>query len=128
MSAAGLISLALVNQSFTPEMLQSAISTVFQDLSILVGEVERGTLVYVDSPNYALLARATQTIRNLLDRMIVPSHNMARAAGHQAGVLVDSMDVSALDDGGLGLWGTNSFQDFEINFWDNLAGHPFLNH
>ena len=34
-------------------------SKVFQDLSILVGKIERGTLVYNDSPNYALLARAT---------------------------------------------------------------------
>ncbi|KAE8148251.1 hypothetical protein BDV25DRAFT_141966 [Aspergillus avenaceus] len=110
LSAAGLISLTLANQSYTST---TDMPRVFRDLSILVGEVECGTLVYVDSPNYALLSQATQTIKSLLDRMVLPfsaSHNMP-----------------ILNDGGWGLWDDSSFQDFEINFWHTLAEHPFLN-
>jgi hypothetical protein len=62
LSAAGLISVTLANQSYANELSETDVSKIFQDLSILVGEVLRGTLVYVDSPNYALLSEAAQTI------------------------------------------------------------------
>ncbi|KAE8164039.1 hypothetical protein BDV40DRAFT_311126 [Aspergillus tamarii] len=113
LSAAGFISLTLANQSYANTTLQMDMSRVFQDLSILVGEVECGTLVYIDSPNYALLSQATQTIKCLLDRMITPFN-----ASHS---------MTILNDGSWGLWDDSSFQDFEINFWHNLAEHPFLN-
>lgn len=95
LSAAGLISITFVNRSFATENLQTSMSRVFQDLSILVGEIERGTLVYIDSPNYALLARATQTIKSLLDRMISPSHNMTTVSSNQPVVLVESEQMAA---------------------------------
>ncbi|KAJ5136703.1 hypothetical protein N7448_005257 [Penicillium atrosanguineum] len=127
LSAAGLISLTLVNQSYAMEALHTGMSKVFQDLSILVGEVEHGTLVYVDSPNYSLLVRATQTIKSLLHRMLSPLHNKTTATGNQPIELAESEQMAALDDATWGLWDNNSLQDFEINFWDHLAGHPFLN-
>jgi hypothetical protein len=130
LSAAGLISLTLANQSHANETPQSGISKIFQDLSILVGEVESGTLVYVDSPNYALLSQATQTIKSLLDRMIFPSHishSMAATSGNPSVGLAGSGNITALNDGSWGLWDDSSLQDFEINFWHNLADHPFLN-
>ena len=91
-----------------------------------MGEIERGTLVYIDSPNYALLSRATQTIRTLLDRMIAPSH-MTTDSGNQPVLPASSEQMAPLDDVNWDLWDNNGFQDFEINFWHNLAGHPFLN-
>ncbi|KAJ6186616.1 hypothetical protein N7519_007917 [Penicillium mononematosum] len=130
LSAAGLISLTLANQSHANETGQSDISKIFQDLSILVGEVESGTLVYVDSPNYALLSRATQTIKSLLDRMISPSHishSTAATSGTPSVGLAGSENITTLNDGSWGLWDDSSFRDFEINFWHNLADHPFLN-
>ncbi|KAJ5293032.1 uncharacterized protein N7443_008985 [Penicillium atrosanguineum] len=127
LSAAGLISLTLINQSYAMEALHTGMSKVFQDLSILVGEVEHGTLVYVDSPNYSLLVRATQTIKSLLHRMLSPLHNKTTATGNQPIELAESEQMAALDDATWGLWDNNSLQDFEINFWDHLAGHPFLN-
>ncbi|KAJ5115743.1 hypothetical protein N7456_000091 [Penicillium angulare] len=126
LSAAGLISLTLIKRSFVTENSQISTSKVFQDLSILVGEIERGTLVYMDSPNFILLTRATQTIKSLLDRMMYPFQNMASELDTQISVPVGSEDIVGLD-GNWGLWDSNSFQDFEINFWHNLAGHPFLN-
>ncbi|KZF23908.1 hypothetical protein L228DRAFT_260654, partial [Xylona heveae TC161] len=128
LSAAGLISLTLINRSFATETLYSSISKVFQDLSILVGEIECGTLVYVDSPNYALLARASETIKSLLDRIMSPLCNMTTALGNQPDMQVESDQMTTSEDGTWGLWDSNSLQDFEINFWHNLAVHPFLSH
>jgi hypothetical protein len=123
--AAGLISIALVNRSLAVENHQTCISKVFQDLSLPVGEVERvelGTLVYVNSPNYALLSRTTQTIRTLLERMISHSYNMTTTSGDQPVALADSEQMAGLDDVSWDLWENNNFQDFEINSWHNLTG------
>lgn len=125
LSAAGLICLTLVNQGFATEIPDLSVSKVFQDLSILVGEIERGTLVYIDSPNFALLARAAQTIKSLLDRML--THSMAAIPGTQPDLLPDSEPMATLEGGSWGLWDSSNLQDFEINFWHNLADHPFLN-
>lgn len=128
LSAAGFICLTLVNQSSTTEIPDISVSKVFQDLSILVGEIERGTLVYIDSPNYALLARASQTIKSLLDRILTPLQSVAAMPGNQSALLLGSETMATLEDGNWGLWDNSNYQEFEINFWDNLAGHPFLNH
>ncbi|KAJ5806309.1 uncharacterized protein N7503_003911 [Penicillium pulvis] len=125
LSAAGLICLTLVNQGFATDIPDLSVSKVFQDLSILVGEIERGTLVYIDSPNFALLARAAQTIKSLLDRML--THSMAAMPGTQPDLLPDSETMATLEGGSWGLWDSSNLQDFEINFWHNLADHPFLN-
>lgn len=129
LSAAGLVSLHLANQSYANEMLEMDISKIFQDLSILVGEIVSGTLVYVDSPNYALLSEASQTIKSLLDRMILPlqiSQRMGTTSGNRSAALPGSEPMGTLNDGGLDLWYDSNFQDFEMSFWHHLAGHPFL--
>lgn len=103
---------------------------VFRDLSILVGEVESGTLVYVDSPNYDLLCQATQTIKSLLSRMICPSHmshNMEGTSGNQGLGHAGSEDMANWNGENWGLWDDSGFYDFEMNFWHGLAAHPFLN-
>lgn len=93
-----------------------------------MGEIERGTLVYIDSPNYALLARASQTIKSLLDRILTPLPSVAAMPGNQSALLLGSETMATLEDGNWGLWDNSNYQEFEINFWHNLAGHPFLNH
>ncbi|KAJ5420624.1 hypothetical protein N7465_003143 [Penicillium sp. CMV-2018d] len=130
LSAAGLISLTLANQSCTNELLQTDMPKVFRDLSILVGEVESGTLVYVDSPNYDLLCQATQTIKSLLSRMICPSHishNMESTSGNQGLGHAGSEDMANWTGENWALWDDSGFYDFEMNFWHGLAAHPFLN-
>ncbi|RFN46915.1 taurine catabolism dioxygenase taud/tfda [Fusarium flagelliforme] len=126
LSAAGVICLRLVNQSSSLTFPQANISKVFQDLSILVAEIERGTLVYVDSPNYALLARATQIIKSLLDRVISSSFKTGTIVEPQQQTAENAEQWSALNDTNLGLWDNSGLQDFETNFWLNLADHPFL--
>ncbi|OJJ94663.1 hypothetical protein ASPACDRAFT_1908912 [Aspergillus aculeatus ATCC 16872] len=131
LSAAGLISMTLVNRGFAPIALPSGgISKVFQELSILVGEIERGTLVYIDSPNYALLSRATQTIKSILDRSMSfqpLQPGTATVSGEQLNMITAPEQPEAFDDGSWGLWDHMNLQEFEINFWHQLAGHPSLN-
>ncbi|GKZ85533.1 hypothetical protein AnigIFM56816_011501 [Aspergillus niger] len=127
LSAAGMICLTLVNRSFAIGSFATSYSKIFQELSILAAEIERGTLVYVDSPNYALLARATQTIKAILDRMMTPSDNTVVAPDNQHEGAAASEQRDALDDGSWGLWDNTNLQEFELSFWHNLAGHPSLN-
>jgi hypothetical protein len=96
--------------------IQANISKVFQDLSILVAEIERGTLVYVDSPNYALLAHATQIIKRLLDRVISSSFKTGTIAEPQPRVAESAEQWPAWNDTNLGLWDSSGLQNFESNF------------
>lgn len=130
LSAAGSIALTLANRPSVSEITQADMSSIFQNLSILVGEVENGTLVYVNSPNFALLSRATQTIKTLLGRMILPfqsSRDVATTSEGRSGALASSENFTALNDGEWAIWDDRGFQDFEMNFWHHLADHPFLN-
>lgn len=91
-----------------------------------MGEIERGTLVYIDSPNYALLSCAAQTIKSLLDHML--THSMAATPANQPALLPDSETMAPLGSRVWDLWDSSNVQDFEINFWHNLADHPRLSH
>ncbi|GLB11588.1 hypothetical protein AtubIFM57258_008458 [Aspergillus tubingensis] len=128
LSAAGMICLTLVKRSFAIQSFTTSFSKIFQELSILAAEIERGTLVYIDSPNYALLARATQTIKAILDRMMTPSSdNTMVASDNQIEHPAASEQRETLDDGSWWLWDNTNLQEFELSFWHNLAGHPSLN-
>ena len=99
---------------------------MFQDLSILVAEVERGTLVYLEHPNYALLTRATQTINSLLDRMLSPPNGFMAMTSQQFGQPVTNV-LATVNESSWDIWENSGVQEFEMNFWLNLADHPFLN-
>ena len=95
---------------------------VLRDLGVLVAEIEFGTLVYKEDANYALLAGATQTIKNILD-------SISRSRLSQRRLTVQAPDSTVQDDPELGstswdLWGTGNLQDFDTNFWLMLAEHP----
>ena len=81
-----------------------------------------GTLVHVDDANYALLAGATHTIRNLLDRLLSGKsvHLPTQLPDHSSQV------INATGDEVWNPWGNNNLQDFEVDFWTTLADHPFL--
>ncbi|PYH71887.1 Zn(II)2Cys6 transcription factor [Aspergillus vadensis CBS 113365] len=128
LSAAGMICLTLVKRSFAIQSFTPSFSKIFQELSILAAEIERGTLVYIDSPNYALLARATQTIKAILDRMMMPSSdNTMVASDNRIEHPTASVQRETLDDGSWWLWDNTNLQEFELSFWHHLAGHPSLN-
>ncbi|EWY84339.1 hypothetical protein FOYG_14091 [Fusarium oxysporum NRRL 32931] len=122
LAAAGIICLCLISRSSTTTPSPTEICIIVQNLTTLVAEVERGTLINSQHPNYSLLTSATRTIDNLLRRLI-GSSTAAFSIHHQPS---PSM-VGPVDGPEQGDWNMrNSFLDFEIDFWLNLSEHPFL--
>lgn len=89
---------------------------VVQNLNVLVAEVETGAFVHFEHPNYALLARAAQTIKDVLSRVL---------CGEFSSNLVASEAIAQTFPAGRVDWMPDSW-DFEIDFWRNLAEHPTL--
>ncbi|KPM44441.1 hypothetical protein AK830_g2066 [Neonectria ditissima] len=124
LAAAGVICLSLL---YGPQAILNhgvAISTVFQHLSVLVAEVEIGTLVCKEDANYALLEGATRTIKSLLDRLL--SGRMGAQLLSQPTGNVLPCPPTLLNDGSWNPWDHSNVQDFEVDFWLTLAEHPFL--
>lgn len=104
--AAGILLLAMLrqrNNSSTPIPWTKTI----QDLNVFVAEVEIGTIIRPEDPNYALLSKATQTIQRFLDSVHSKITPQSRNEDWTALLNQD-------------LW------DSEFAFWDNMAGHPSL--
>ncbi|PSN72388.1 hypothetical protein BS50DRAFT_485249 [Corynespora cassiicola Philippines] len=133
LAAAGIVCLSLLHLPF-PVVGEAEVSVakVIQDLHVVVAEVESGTLVREEDPNYALLSRAALTIKSLLERIL--SRELGRGGGVGAGA-----GAGAEGAGDMGVqmpvlagdeewrpWDSYDLQDFEEGFWTNLAGHPFL--
>ncbi|CVK99227.1 uncharacterized protein FPRN_03716 [Fusarium proliferatum] len=122
LAAAGVTCLSLLQNQQPAEHEAVASPKVLRDLGVLVAEIEFGTLVYKEDANYALLAGATQTIKNILD-------SISRSRLSQRRLTVQAPDSTVQDDPELGstswdLWGTGNLQDFDTNFWLMLAEHP----
>lgn len=114
--AAGIIIMAMLNQHPTPPCLRISRSRVLQDLAVLVAEVERGTVVKAEDPNYAILSKATQIIQRFLD--FIHSEQSIEAAPPQ---LSEPLQPDAP-------WGQQLGQDLEseFSFWQGIADHPSL--
>lgn len=118
--AAGTLSLYILQHS--TESHQSpplvAWSKVLNELRIFVAEIQLGGLVQVDEPNYALLSRAARTIQALIENMEPQRERPPEqpSVDHQSRMVFDDWSESLGSDP----WG------FELGFWQNLAGHPFL--
>ena len=98
--------------------MQSSQVRVWQDLNILVAEIQRGTIVRLGEPNYPLLSKATQTIQVFLE-----SINWCGELQDSERVVGQSAALDAVD------WFPHLNPDpwnLEIAFWENLAEHPFL--
>lgn len=87
-------------------------------------EMEAGVLIDADDPNYKLLVDASTTIGRLLSQLIV-----GRLSGQGSGGMLPIEAPALLDTReahGWNAWDGNAPQDFESEFWLNLAEHPFL--
>lgn len=91
---------------------------VWQDLNILVAEVQMGSIVRLGEPNYPLLSKATQTIQTFLGSVLscAEQHDSERVVGQRGALEVDNWFPHLNPDP----W------NLEIEFWENLAEHPFL--
>lgn len=112
-----MILLAMMGPHVIP-VLRASRAKVLRDLTVLAAEVERGTIVKPENPNYALLAKATQTIHRFLD-FIHSDDPRDRATGTAESMLdptVDELSWTATLEPEL--W------DSEFAFWQGLADHP----
>lgn len=109
--------IAMLRPGVTTEGLQEA--KVIRDLGIVVTEVDMGTIVQPTEPNYALLSRATNTIKKFLECIFARDRRYVPLQGTEA--LEQAADLSSwIPQAQLEPW------DFEVNFWNNLAEHPSM--
>ncbi|KAE8409965.1 hypothetical protein BDV37DRAFT_277613 [Aspergillus pseudonomiae] len=105
--AAGIILLAMLRQQDIPSLAQISWTRAVQDLTVFVAEVEAGSFIKQGDPNYALLSKASQTIRRFIDTVQPP-------VAHRR-----------VDESWTGFLSQDPW-DFEYSFWENLADHPSL--
>ena len=108
----------MLKQRKTSNAVRLSQVRVWQDLSILVAEIQMGSIVRLGEPNYPLLSKATQTIQIFLES--VHSHEQL----HSSETVIPQQDAYNVED-----WFHRLSPDpwnLEIGFWENLAEHPFL--
>ncbi|KAI1848662.1 hypothetical protein JX265_011487 [Neoarthrinium moseri] len=124
LSAAGVICMWLLQQPFSPQVPELNISKISQKLSVIVAEIETGTLVRSNDPNYKLLESASQTISCLLDRLFL--EKAPRQIDYEVNAEFHAPLLGHIEQDGWNAWESNVLQDFESDFWTNLAEHPSL--
>jgi hypothetical protein len=92
---------------------------VRRNLSILVAEVQLGSVIGPHEPNYSLLSTAMRTIQIFINSW--ESETLAHG---------DRGPVWQLDTGGIdelsSLYLDSESWNLELGFWQDLAEHPFL--
>ncbi len=74
--------LSMLRRGHVADGLQDA--KVVRDLGIVVTSVDLGTIVRSTEPNYALLSRATNTIKKFLERIHTPDDRMGSSSAAAA--------------------------------------------
>jgi hypothetical protein len=113
--SAGILLLALLKQRKEPTSPRIPAAKVITDLTVLAAEIDRGTVVRPEDPNYALLSEAAQTIQRFLDGVL----------GEKAGLVVQEQMGFQFDDQWLAQWAQDP-KDFDIDFWHGLGDHSSL--
>ena len=115
---AGILLLAMLRQRRDSDYPRVLKANVLEDLTILAAEVERGTVVRCEEPNYALLSKAAQTIQRFLD--CIHSEERIDVAAQEQTRIQSNNDW-------LGQWDHDP-RDFDIEFWQGLVDHssPFI--
>lgn len=123
MPPTGILCLCLLKQPYLKHSFGPSRSTIIQDLSVLVAQVDTGVLIDSSDPNYALLSAATRTIQAILNNTL--SGNFPPTTiQQQSGFNFDA--IAAGDDANWLPWSNNYNWDFELDFWNNLVEHPNL--
>lgn len=115
--AVGVILLAILRK---PRLWQARI---LQSLNVFVAEVEMGTIVKENEPNYALLSQVTQTIKAFLVSPSQYQHGQVAERAETEGALVaPPARWNQAADLGSPYMGSLNF-DFEIGFWQDLEDY-----
>jgi hypothetical protein len=123
LAAAGIICLSLLKQSTIASNSGTSKAQMIQDLNVLVAVVETGVFTHPIDPNYALLSRATLTIKSLLRRLLTRDTRQLANVAETNTLVQDPADITPAT---WNIWDNQHLQDFEVDFWLNLAEHPFL--
>ncbi|KAI2904343.1 hypothetical protein CBS63078_892 [Aspergillus niger] len=113
--AAGILLLALLNERATPSMPRITRPRTLQHLTILAAEIQAGSIIRPQEPNYELMSKAMQTIQSFLDSVTSEPMRAVPAMTPRSPNLIE--------------WSSFPYQqslDFEIGFWESLADHPLL--
>ncbi|TVY32717.1 hypothetical protein LSUB1_G007604 [Lachnellula subtilissima] len=114
--SAGILLLAILRHQRDPRCPRVPRAKVLQDLTILAAEVERGTVVRREEPNYALLFKATQAIQRFLDR-ILSEESTHVVAQQEIPFQSDNNWLAQLD---------HEPRDFDFDFWEGLVDNSSL--
>ncbi|KAF2437233.1 hypothetical protein P171DRAFT_373867 [Karstenula rhodostoma CBS 690.94] len=123
LAAAGIICLSLLKQSPIASDSGTSKAQMIQDLNVLVAVVETGVFIHPIDPNYALLSRATLTIKSLLRRLLTRDNRQPAPVTETDTLVPGPADITPET---WNIWDNQHLQDFEVDFWLNLAEHPFL--
>lgn len=136
--AAGILLLAMLNQRVSPTSTTTTTATpaattshirprTLQHLTILAAELHAGSIVRQKEPNYELMSKAMQTIQSFLDSVSLQCVQPVAAPEFVPGEQPQQQQVGGGGGGWSGFLSGQSPLDFEIGFWESLAGHPLLN-
>jgi hypothetical protein len=89
----------------------------WQDFTVLVAEVQMGSLIREWDPNYALLSKATQTIQRFLD--ISQNDDLDSLAS------TDAPEAMSSSDDWFSLLNPDPW-NLEMGFWSNLGEHSLF--
>lgn len=118
--AAGMVLLAMASQIDAPVLVASR-AKLLRDLTVLAAEIERGRIVKLEDPNYALLAKAAKTIGCFLDSVF--SDDGRNRSGLDISLSNSSPRQATDDNSWAEILGSDAW-DSELMFWQALADHP----
>ncbi|KAK1493545.1 hypothetical protein CABS01_11714 [Colletotrichum abscissum] len=118
--AAGMVLLAMASQIDAPVLVATR-AKLLRDLTVLAAEIERGRIVKLEDPNYALLAKAAKTIGCFLDSVF--SDDGRNRSGLNISLSNSSPRQATDDNSWAEILGSDAW-DSELTFWQTLADHP----
>lgn len=114
--SAGILLLAILRQQRDPTCCRVSTDQVLTDLTVLAAEVNQGTVVRPEDPNFALLSESMQTIQRFLAQI----HGQEKTSGGMP------EQYGGCDTEWLMQWDQDP-KDFDIDFWQGLWDHSLLN-
>ena len=103
--------MAMLKRRESSDAIRILQNRIWQDLHVLVAEIQMGSIVRPGEPSYALLSKATQTIQSFLESLRVDR-------------VVEQPETHAVDEW-FPHWSPDPW-NLEIGFWQDLAEHPFI--
>lgn len=115
-----MVLLAMASQLEAPVLVVTR-AKLLRDLTVLVAEIERGRIVKLQDPNYALLAKTAKTIGCFLDSVF--NDDGRNKSGLDVSLSNSSPRQARDHNSWAEILGSEAW-DSELTFWQTLADHP----